>query len=137
MPYVNYYTVQSGHGLSDIGAVYRGSYAIQDGRGIGSIFSGLARFIKPLFFSGMEALTDQALTTGKNIIKDIGNKSIHDILKEQAVEATQGLAEKAVNKLKREMQGGSGKTIKRLNTKKNNHLRIKRSKKYTGDIFEN
>ena len=134
MPYVKYYTIQSGHGLGDIGAIYRAPLVIQKGRGIGSFFSGLGRFLKPLFVSGLDALRDQSLKTGQNILRDIGSKPLRTIIRDQTIEAAQGLADKAVNKLKWKMQDGSGKTIKRRKLKIKRHLRCKR-KRINNDIF--
>lgn len=139
MRYVKYYTVQSGQGLADIGAIYKSVPILQQGRGIGSIFTGLTRFLKPFFINGIDALKDQAKTTGLNILKDIGNKSLQDILKEQTIATAQGLADKAVNKVKRKMQDGSGKSIKRKKLAKRSHLskerKTKRSKQKIKDIF--
>lgn len=126
MPYAKYYENQAGYGLGDIGAIYRSPHVIQSGRGIGSFFGGLGKYLKPLFISGIDALRDQSLTTGKNILRDIGNKSLGDILKEQTVEAAQGLADKAVAKLKRKVQSGTGKTIKRRKIAKKRHLTSRR-----------
>lgn len=134
MPYVKYYTIQSGHGLGDIGPIYRGPSVLQKGRGIGSFFSGLGRFLKPLFISGLDALRDQSLKTGQNILRDIGSKPLRNIIKEQTIDVAQGLADKAVTKLKRKMQGGSGKAIKRRKQNAKKHLSCKR-KRVNNDIF--
>lgn len=133
---MSYYTSQSGGGMGDIGSIYRSPMIIQQGRGIGGMFTGLARFIRPLFASSMMALKDQAFTTGKNILKDIGHKPLNDILKEQAVATTRGLAEKAVNKVQRKMSGGARKAIKRKKSKKVSHSRVIRgTKRLKRDIF--
>jgi hypothetical protein len=80
MPYEHYYSTQKGEGLADIGAIYRGPPFVQHGHGVGSIFSGLIRYMKPLFFSGMSALKDQSLKTGQAIIRDLGNRPFENIL---------------------------------------------------------
>lgn len=139
MPYVKYYTNQSGGGIADIGAIYKTPLVIQRGRGIGDVFSGLGRYLRPMFISGLSALKDQALTTGKNVIRDIWNqKPLNDILKDQTIDAMQGLADKAVNKVKRKMQGGSGrrKSIKRQTKMPALHLRKRRKTQHNNrDIF--
>jgi len=63
---------QSGGG--DIGPVYRASFRMQRGNGIGSFFRGLFRFVKPLLFSGAKAVGKEALRTGSNILTDILEK---------------------------------------------------------------
>lgn len=138
MPYVKYYTIQSGGGITDIGAIYKTPLVIQRGRGIGDVFSGLGRYLRPMFISGLSALKDQALTTGKGILNDIWNqKPLTDILKDQTIDAMQGLADKAVNKVKRKMQGGSGrrKSIKRRTKTVSSQLRKRRKTCNNKDIF--
>lgn len=122
MSYVQYYSAQCGGGFSDIGSIYHGQHHIQRGCGIGNFFSGLYRYLKPVFLSGIDALKDQSLKTGSAIIKDFGNKPIQDILKEQGTAAIDNLAEKAINKIKRKIQGGSGNNS-------NDRKRIKRDNK--------
>lgn len=128
MSYVQYYSAQCGGGFSDIGTIYHGQRHIQRGCGIGNFFSGLYRYLKPIILSGVDALKDQSLTTGRAIIKDLGNKPIQDILKEQGSAAIDNLAEKAISKIKRKIQGGSGgnplsrKRIKRENSNKSIQL---------------
>jgi hypothetical protein len=66
------YTVlleQSGGG--GIGPVYRASFRVQRGHGIGSFFKGLFRFVKPLLFSGAKTVGKEALKMGANILSDI------------------------------------------------------------------
>ena len=64
--YTRYYVNQSGGG--DIGPVYRASFRMQRGNGIGSFFRGLFRFVKPLLYSGAKAVGKEALKTGSNVI---------------------------------------------------------------------
>ena len=44
------------------------------GNGIGSFFRGLFRFVKPLLYSGANAVGKEAFKTGFTIITDIFNK---------------------------------------------------------------
>ena len=71
--YTRYYVNQSGGG-GEIGSVYRASFRMQRGNGIGSFFRGLFRFVKPLLFSVAKAVVKEALKTGSNIMTDILNK---------------------------------------------------------------
>jgi hypothetical protein len=63
--YTLYYVSQSGGrgGGGDIGPVYRASFKMQRGNGIGS-FRGLFRFLKPLLYSG-------AKTAGREALKQV------------------------------------------------------------------
>jgi len=70
--YTQYYVNQSGGG-GEVGPVYRASFRIQRGNGIGSFFRGHFRFVKPLY-SGAKAVGKEALKTGSNIITDMLNK---------------------------------------------------------------
>jgi hypothetical protein len=46
---------QIGSGSGEIGPVYRASFRVQRGNGIGS-FRGLFRFVKPMLYSGAKAV---------------------------------------------------------------------------------
>jgi len=58
--YTRYYVNQSG-GVGEVGPVYRASFRVQRGNGIGSFFMGLFRFVKPLLYSGAKAVGKEAL----------------------------------------------------------------------------
>ena len=68
-----------------MGLVYRASFRVQRGNGIGSFFRGLFRFLKSLLYSGAKAVGKEALKTGSNIITYVLNKlpeqPVGDILK--------------------------------------------------------
>lgn len=113
--YTRYYLNQSGGNLADIGELYRSPLIYQRERGIGSFFTGLLRYLRPLIASGANAIKQQAVTTGKAILEDIGSKPIQNILKEQGKVAVQELAQKGINKLFDSM-GGAG--INKRNVKK-------------------
>jgi hypothetical protein len=68
--YTQYYVNQSGGG--GIGSVYKASFRVLMGHGIGSFFRGLFRFVKPLLYSGVKAVGKEALKTGSNILTDQG-----------------------------------------------------------------
>jgi len=52
--YTRYYVNQSGGG-SEVGPVYRASFSVQRGNGIGCFFRGLFRFVK-LLYSGAKTV---------------------------------------------------------------------------------
>jgi hypothetical protein len=71
--YTRYYFNQSGGG-GEVGPVYRASFSVQRGNGIGYFFRGLFRFVKPLLYSGAKTVGKDTLKTGSNIITDMLNK---------------------------------------------------------------
>jgi hypothetical protein len=80
--YTNYYFAQvGGAGLHDIGPIYAAPYVYQRGSGIGSFFSGLIRSLNPLISSGLNAIRNQSIKTGGEILKNVGSKPFKDILK--------------------------------------------------------
>ena len=64
-PYTRCYANQSGGG--EICPVYRASFRVQWGNGIGSFFRVLFRFVKLLLYSGAKTVGKEALKTGSNI----------------------------------------------------------------------
>jgi len=94
--YTLYYLNQSGGG-GEVGPVYRATFRVQRGNGIGSFFRGLFRFVKPLY-SGAKAVGKEALKTGYNIITDMFNKEakqpVRDIFKNRFIEAKDNLEPK-------------------------------------------
>lgn len=102
--YVNYYSVQSGSGINDIGPLYYHPRMVQQGRGIGNFFAALYQYLKPIFTSGVNVLKEQALKTGTSIINDLGNRPFTEIIKEHGKKAADELGAKLKNKF----QGGSG-----------------------------
>jgi hypothetical protein len=53
--YTRYYADESGGG-GNIGRLYKASFRVQRGNGLGSFFRGLFRFVKPLLYSGAKAV---------------------------------------------------------------------------------
>ena len=127
--YTRYYVTQSGGG--DIGPVYRASFRVQRGNGIGSFFRGLFRFVKPLLYSGAKAVGKEALKTGSNILTDILNKQpeepVGEIFKSRFGEAKDNLEQK-IKKMT-----GSGLGLKRKRSPKKAQSQRKRRK--VKDIF--
>ena len=139
--YYNYYTRQVG---GEIGSIYRASYRVQKGRGIGSFLAGLWRFARPLLFSGLKTVGKEAASAGAAALADLGTKPVKEILRSRVSEAGQNLKRKAEEKLK-SMTGGRLRFLKRprLNkikpsgvAKKRQSSRKRRGKKVVGgDIF--
>ena len=111
--------------------MYRASFRLQRGSGIGSFFRGLFRFVKPLLYSGAEAVGKEALKTGSDIITDILNKDpeqpVGDIFNYRFGEAKNNLQEKI------KMLTGSGLGLKRKRKLKKAQSQSKRRK--VKDIF--
>ena len=109
--YTRYYVNQSGGGGGEIGPVYRASFRMQRGNGIGSFFRELFRFVKPLLYSGAKAVGKETLKTGSHIMNDILNKEpeqpVGDIFRTRFSEAKGNLQQK-IKKMT-----GSGLSLKR------------------------
>lgn len=119
MAYTDYYLRQVGRGQADIGYLYKGRTTIQRGRGVGSFFANIMRYISPALKSGLNTIADQARESTSAIAKEIafndGKKPIGQILKEQGKVALKRLASKGVSKLSAKMQkGGSIKLRKKV-----------------------
>jgi len=67
--YTQYYVSQIGGG-GEVGPVYRESFKVQRGNGIGFFFRGLFRFVKTMLYSGEKAVGKYVLKIGSNIITD-------------------------------------------------------------------
>ena len=98
--YTRNYVTQSIGG--DIGPVYRASFRVQRGNGIGSFFRWLFRFVKTLLYSGAKSVGKESLKTGSNILTDILNKQpeepVGDTFKTRFGEAKDNLEQK-INKM--------------------------------------
>lgn len=110
--YTKYYLLQ-GSGLQHIGPLHHQPRFIQkgSGAGLGGLFSKIYKYFTPIAKTGLSALKEQVLRSGKNIIKDLEeNKPIDEVLADRGVEALSELTRKGVNKLKRKYtkQNGSG-----------------------------
>lgn len=126
--YTTYYSGQLGGGLSHIGPLYATPRVLQHGRGVGSFFASLFRTIKPLLFSGVNAIKNQALDTSKAILSDFGRKPLRNILEEQGKHALNNLSEKVIKKISSKFQQGSGKRRINHRNKKRTRQSRKRSK---------
>lgn len=113
--YTKYYLLQAGGGMSDIGHLYIQPHILQSGSGIGSIFSGLFKFLSPMISSGLNEIKNQSLKTGAAILHDARTKPLKEVLKEQGKRAVQDLAYKGLEKLaqNKSQEGKGRKSIKR------------------------
>ena len=139
--YYSYYSKQVG---GEIGSLYRASYRVQKGRGIGSFLAGLWRFAKPLLFSGLKTVGKEAASAGAAAIGDLGTKPVKEILRSRINEAGQNLKRKAEEKIN-SMSGRGLRIAKRARLNKikvsgarktGQSTRRRRGKKVVGgDIF--
>lgn len=107
---LSYTPRQIGRGLTDIGPLHISNLKTQRGRGIGSLFAGLWKYLRPLAVSGLKTLAKQSIKSGGNILKEMadGNTDIKKILKNEGVQALENLTTKGIKKLKENVQAGDG-----------------------------
>lgn len=105
--YLNYYKAQVGGGVADFGPIFHARS--QRGRGLGSIFSGLLRYLKPVFFSGLNAIKNEAIRTGSDILQNLGTAPLSKLIRDKGLEGVQNLTDKAMNKIKQ--MSGSGRKL--------------------------
>lgn len=108
--YIQYYSRQSGGSLHNIGPVYIRSRVKQRGRGIGSVFGTLYRFIRPLISSLAPAFKSSAISAASGIINDIGKVPFKESLKTNSKNAVQSFINSAQH------QSGSGRKTKKKRT---------------------
>lgn len=106
---LSYTPRQIGRGLADIGPLHISNLKTQRGRGIGSLFAGLWKYLRPLAVSGLKTLAKQSIKSGGNVLKEMadGNTNIKKIFK-KGVQALENLTTKGINKLKENVQAGDG-----------------------------
>ena len=142
--FTRFYLDQAGGGAGveeHIGPVYvAGFQRGQRGRGFMDILRGAWSFVSPLFRSGAEAVTKQALSTGANILSEAASQpgAIKEIARRRLAEGRDTMAAKMKGagrkrptvkrtvkkkKTKKKTGGGVTKTIKR--TSKKRKLRTK------------
>ena len=99
-PLTRYYIHQAGGGGSGggVGPIYSVPPFVQRGHGLGSLFGGLFRSIRPLFFSGLrtagKALGREALRTGGKILTDIADSPQTGIISKHVQSTVQNLGTK-------------------------------------------
>lgn len=92
----------------------------QYGRGFGSVFSGLARFFKPLLVKGLKAVGREVLNAGSDVLTNVDKEPLNNLIKTRSEAAFKNLKRKAVENLEPLMKG-KGKR------KKNKTKRLKKS----------
>lgn len=103
--YEQYYLNQIG---GEIGPLYRSSFKVQRGRGLGGFFSGLWKSIKPLFtsakplcYKGIKAIGKEALDAGVGTLAELGTKPLKEAMMSNIHKAGSNLKRKAEEKLKK------------------------------------
>lgn len=134
--YIKYYLLQSGGSVDEIGPLFHSTVAYQRGRGLGSIFGGLIRFLKPIFSSGVDMLKNQAIKTGSSALTDlVTGANPKQVFQDRGREALKNLRKTAVNKLNDMYGEGIRKfAIKRSAIKKIVHLPSKSQKKLKNKV---
>lgn len=127
--YTRYYTHQIG-GSTDIGSYSDEQFlqlkiprVYQRGRGVGSIFSSLWRFLQPLLKKGASFASKELIDNGADILNGLtSQKPLNHIIADQSIKFVDKLRDKATNKIKT-MAGagtkrkGDSKSIKRKHKK--------------------
>lgn len=103
--YLQYYAVQVGGGLREVGPLYQNQRFVQKGCGFGSFFGALYRFFKPILHSGLNTLKNQAVKTGSAVLSEIGKRPFKDIILDHGRKAKDELHLKFKNKFQ---EGGTG-----------------------------
>lgn len=124
------YHCQSGKSLADI-RILRQPYRIQkgsnfnahytSGRGLGNVFKGLLRFLTPILKSSGKAIAREAFSGGIDVIDELDqnrDQNFEEILKNRMKKGGANLKEKAVKKLKENLNMQSGTGLKRRRRKK-------------------
>jgi hypothetical protein len=114
--YEHYYANQVG---GRVGSVYRAPLiGYQKGKGLGSVFAGVYRFLKPLLLNSGKFLGKEAMKSLPNILEGISdNKPIKTILQDEKNRTLKGLAKRIRDNS--DMTGsGLFPTIKRRRTRK-------------------
>lgn len=89
------------------------------GRGVGSIFSSLYRYFKPLLMRGISTLGEEAIKMGSDILTNKENKPLETMVKSRGIEAYQNLKRKAKEALDPLVEGrGARKRSKRKSIKR-------------------
>lgn len=106
--------------METVGPIYRASYRVQRGSGIGSYLGGLFRIIRPLFVKGIQTVGRETMKTAANVLTDISLKKpdekIGNIIKRRVSETVD-----------RNMQGGG--LLKRKRILATNLLKRKKNRK--------
>lgn len=147
--YIQYYSMQTGAGIKDIGPLYHNYRFVQQGSGFGNIFGTIYRFFRPMLNSGIKTLRNQAIKTGVSVLSELGSRPINEIITEHGKKAVDELhskykkkfqegsglifsgvaSKKPMKKIKNDLEKRQAKSIKRKKITKTNQSKTKRSKK--------
>lgn len=152
--YIDYFLSQQGGSIKDIGSLYKSKrilqtgfgfipILIQKGYGIGNFLYEIYKILNPFLTSGLNAIKSEAISTGKNILDDVGKKSLKNIFTEHGTQAIQNLKQKVEKKIDTMQGKGVKKAIKKKSKRKNAHSKSKsiqahslKKKKRILDIFD-
>jgi len=103
-----YYATQmggGGGGMAAFGPVYRSSFQIQRGRGIGGWLRGLWTMLKPSLLGGARKAGEQLLASSGRLIADYADPEN----REDAVRVLKSRAKEGWGELKQRLQRGTGR----------------------------
>lgn len=121
---MSFRAVQGGGGLNNIGPIfknipiYQKGYGTierrpQRGRGLGSVFGHLYRYLKPLLTKSVKALGHEVLSATGDILDDNSGAPLAQIIKSRGERSVENLKRKADEKLKAVMSGSGAKKLKK------------------------
>lgn len=108
--YTQYYQVQAGAGIDNIGPTYYRNRFLQSGRGFGNIFSSLIRWFRPIAQRLWPAVKTNLANVASGLINDIGQRPFTESIKHNASKAFD-------NVMSTVRQAGSGLRRKRIKGK--------------------
>jgi len=139
-PLTRYYIQQAGGGGGGsgggVGPIYSVPPFVQRGHGLGSLFGGLFRSIRPLFFSGLrtagKALGREALRTGSKILTDIADNSqtgIKEIISKHVQSTVQNLGSKMTGRGRKRKRRSTSRVARKSKRPKLTTKRTTKKKK--------
>lgn len=100
----------------------------QNGRGFGSIFTHLARYLSPLLVKGLKNIGKEAISAGSDILENKSEKSFKELMEDTGKKSFKNLKRKAMDKLE-SIREGFGPLMITRHTPVKRKLPIKRRKK--------
>ena len=138
-----YYIHQAGGGGGGsgggVGPIYSVLPFVQQGYGLGSLFGGLFRSIRPLFFSGLrtagKALGREALRTGGKILTDIADNpetGIKEIISKHVQSTVQNLGTKMTGRGRKRKRRSTSRVARKSKKPKRTTKKNKKSTRKQG-----
>lgn len=115
--YTKYYSQQTGGGVAnyEFSPIHM-PRVYQRGRGVGSIFSSLWRFLQPLLKTGATYASKELLETGSDILNGIINqKPLNNVLADRSIKIVDQIRDKTAEKIKK--MAGAGRKRRRCDNK--------------------